>query len=81
MNNLYFNVYVRKMAQHKAFCIKAICDSVLSCMIWGHCVKAVVHEQPWKWCMKSHLMPCPVPGNGNDVGFEEQRGTYKSCWF
>lgn len=27
MNNLDFNVYVKKMAQHKAFCIKAICDS------------------------------------------------------
>lgn len=72
MNNLDFNAYVKKMAQYMAFCIKAICDSVSSRMIWGHCVKAVVHEQPWKWCMKSHFrMPYTVPGNGNDVGFEE----------
>lgn len=72
MNNLDFNAYVKKTAQHKAFCIKAICDSVSSRMIWGHCVKAVVHEQPWKWCMKRHFrMPYTVPGNGNDVGFEE----------
>lgn len=36
-------------------------------------MKAAVHEGPWKCHLKSHFrMPCTVPGNGNDMGFEKQ---------